>query len=499
MRISAPKWFSQPLDRAAIALIVVLSLLIALLLLSGDRTTPQVRDFSWQHKQVGAADQAFILTFNRPMVQSSVERNLQIQPPLPGKISWAGRRLAYTLSDPVPYGTAFQLQLRDAEAENSTSRLVKPFTGRFRSRDRAFVYLGTSGPEAGRLVLVNLSRNRKRILTPKDLTVAQFKAYPERDRILFSATRRQKQPSPGLDLQLYTVSTGIHVKSPTETPRASQPVGHLEKILDDPDYELLGFDLAPDGQRIVVQRGDRRNLEQPAALWVLESDGSPQLLEGQTGGSFLIAPDSQSLVLAQGQGLSVLPLEPDRAGQPLDFLPQYGTVLSFSQDGAAAALIKYNPDYTRSLFWVTNQGVQKELLRTTGSILEAVFDPRQQRLYCLLTRLLPSTAETEYNEEPYLAAIALDSGQLTPLLKLPGQRDPQISLAPDGSALLLDQTQTTDQPTANPLLTNQGEPILTSRLWLLPLPASKEKSELEFKTLRPQALSFAGYRPLWLP
>lgn len=497
MRILAPKWFSQPLDRAAIALMLGLSLLIALLLLSGDRTTPQVRDFSWQHKQVGAADQAFILTFNRPMVKSSVERNLQIQPPLPGKISWAGRRLAYTLTDPVPYGMAFQLQLKDAESEDSTPRVIEPFTGHFRSRDRAFVYLGTSGPEAGRLVLVNLSRNRKRILTPKDLTVAEFKAYPERDRILFSASRRQKQPSSGLDLQLYTVTTGIQVESPTETPRASQPAGRLEKILDDPDYELLGFDLAPDGQTVVAQRGDRRNLEQPAGLWVLKSDGL-QPLEGQTGGSFLITPDSQSLVLAQGQGLSVLPLEPEQAGQPLDFLPQYGTVLSFSRDGAAAAMIKYNPDYTRSLFWVTNQGIQKELLRTTGSILEAVFDPRQPRLYCLLTRLLPSTAETEYNEEPYLAAIALETGELTPLLKLPGQRDPQLSLAPDGSALLLDQTQTTDQPTANPLLTSQGEPILTSRLWLLPLPTDQDP-KLASKALQPQALRFAGYRPLWLP
>jgi len=499
MRIPAPKWFSQPLDRAAITLILGLSLVIALLLLSGDRTTPQVRHFSWQHKQVGAADRAFTLTFNRLMVQSSVERNLQIQPPLPGKISWAGRRLAYTLTDPVAYGTAFQLQLRNAESEDSASREIEPFTGRFRSRDRAFVYLGTSGKEAGRLVLVNLTRNRKTILTPKDLTVAEFKAYPERDRILFSASQRREQSAPGLDLQLYTVTTGIHLKPPTETPRASQPAGHLEKILDDPDYELLGFDLAPDGQTVVLQRGDRRNLEQPAALWVLESDGSLKPLEGQTGGSFLITPDSQSLVIAQGQGLSVLPLEPEQADQPLDFLPQYGTVLSFSRDGAAAALIKYNPDYTRSLFWVTNQGVQKELLRTTGSILDAAFDPRQQRLYCLLTRLLPGAAETEYNEEPYLAAIALETGELAPLLKLPGQRDPQISLAPDGSSLLLDQTQTTDQPTANPLLTNQGEPILTSRLWLLPLPVGEENPDLGSKALQPQALPFAGYRPLWLP
>jgi hypothetical protein len=44
-------------------------------------------------------------------------------------------------------------------------------------------------------------------------------------------------------------------------------------------------------------------------------------------------------------------------------------VLSFARDGSAAAMVKFNTDYTRSLFLVTNQGLQKELLRTTGSIL----------------------------------------------------------------------------------------------------------------------------------
>ncbi|MEW6497303.1 MAG: hypothetical protein AB1589_33090, partial [Cyanobacteriota bacterium] len=84
---------------------LVLSLLISILLWGGDRTSPYVRDFSWQDKPVGAADSFFILTFSRPMNQTSVEANLQIQPPLPGLISWAGRRLVYTLTNPAPYAT----------------------------------------------------------------------------------------------------------------------------------------------------------------------------------------------------------------------------------------------------------------------------------------------------------------------------------------------------------------------------------------------------------
>ncbi len=45
-----------------------------------------------------------VLTFDRPMDHASVEKNLVIDPPLPGKLSWAGRRLAYTLTSPIPYG-----------------------------------------------------------------------------------------------------------------------------------------------------------------------------------------------------------------------------------------------------------------------------------------------------------------------------------------------------------------------------------------------------------
>lgn len=132
-------------------------------------------------------------------------------------------------------------------------------------------------------------------------------------------------------------------------------------------------------------------------------------MRGQPGGDFLITPDSDSLAIAQGQGLAILPLQPDAI--PLNFLPKFGMVLAFSRDGSLAAMVKFNTDSTRSLFLVTNQGVQKELLRTTGSIFAAQFDPAKQVLYTLLSELIPG--ET-YQEKPYLAAIDLKTSKLTP-------------------------------------------------------------------------------------
>ncbi len=465
--------------------------------LGGDQTLPRVRDFNWQNQQIGAADTTLSLNFNRPMDWDSVTDNLEIRPSLPGKFSWAGRRLAYTLSSPAPYGNSYQLHLAQAQdnlpGEAADPKLMQPFWGHFRSRDRAFVYLGTSGQEAGRLILYNFTRQQKRVLTPKDLVVAEFKPYPNRDRILFSATDRKAQAEGGMYPQLYTVTTGIELNAPGQSSVSGKPAGRVKRILDNRNHQLLAFDLAADGQTIVLQRASRKDPQQSTLLWIMKSNASPKALEDQSGGSFLITPDSQSLVIAQGQGLSVLPLNPSQASQALDFLPQYGKVLSFTRDGGAAAMVKYNPDYTRSLFWVTNQGVQKQLFKTTGSILDAQFDPQQKTLYCLLTKVLPSQKQ-EYNELPYLAKIELKTAKLTPLLELPGPRDLQLSVAADGSGILFDQVVSTSQPATSPVLTEQGETILTSRLWLLPL-LSSDNTEAK----QPQAIPLSGFDPQWLP
>ncbi|MBW4522905.1 MAG: Ig-like domain-containing protein [Scytolyngbya sp. HA4215-MV1] len=499
--------FFQPLDRIAIGLMLILSLMIAGVLISGSHSAPRVRSFNWQDRQIGAEDTAFLLNFSRPMDHASVENNLRITPPLPGKISWAGRRMAYTLAVPAPYGTLYQLQLQGAQDRFLKSgdgrATIQPYTGRFQSRDRAFVYIGVTGEEEGRLVLYNLSQQKKQILTPKNLVVLDFKPYPLSDRVLFAATERQTQAQGLLEQKLYMVTTGIAVYPPdaadaqplpvgwpphSQAPKPVEP-GRVELVLDSKGYQNLKFDLSPDGQTIVVQRVNRKD---PADFgpWILKAGVAPQPLEGQPGGDFLITPDSNSLAISQGQGLAILPLQPN--AEPLDFLPKFGMVLTFSRDGSTAAMVKFNTDYTRSLFLVNNQGLQKELLRTTGSILSAQFDPTKQLLYCLLTTLIPGDT---YREEPYLGVIQLKTSKLIPLLKLPSQRDIQVSLAPDGLAILFDQTVTNSQDTHKPLQDSTGKEIASSRLWLLPLVSLEGKGA----SIQPELLPLSGLHPRWLP
>ncbi|MBD2356346.1 hypothetical protein H6G41_17225 [Tolypothrix sp. FACHB-123] len=493
------KSFIQPIDRVAIAFMLVLSLLIGLLIWHGDGVKSRVRNFTWENQQIGSEDLSFSLTFSRPMEPTSVEENLKIDPPLAGKISWAGRRMVYTLLTPAPYGTNYKVQLETATDKFSQKEGkkggIQPFTGNFRTRDRAILYIGVNPEEKGRLILYNLTQEQKKILTPKDLIVMDFEPFPDGDKIVFSA-RTNTNPDL-LSSQLYTVTTGIS----NNPDKKAQPPGKVDLILDSKEYQNLKFDLSPDGKTIVIQRGKRSNPGE-FGLWIMSPTSdkpgeqpTAKPLKSQPGGDFMITPDSKAVAIAQGQGAAIVSLEGD-TNKPLDFLPQFGLVQAFSKDGAQAAMVKFNTDYTRDLFLVTNQGVQKPLLKTTGSILNCQFDPASPTLYCLLTQLV---SKEEYIEQPYLVAIDLKTAQQKPLLLLPiEQRNVQMSLSPDGLGLLFDQVvaQPLNAPSANVLKTDDGASINSSSLWLMPLLPIADTTTAQIK---PEKLPLDGFAPYWLP
>lgn len=491
----------QTIDKIALIMIFVFFFVIGGLIwgeqLCGEAcpfvSRPEVKEFSWQNQQIGIEDRAFTLTFNRPMDLASIEQNLIVDPSLPGKISWAGRRLAYTLTVPIPYGESYQLQLQGGRERSGTTEqvgaLMDPFLGKFKSRDRAFAYIGTNQTEQGQLVFYNLTQKKKILLTPPTLNVVEFKFYPNSDKILFSAASKNQGIQGLSELQLYQVTTGID----QDLSKPFQP--SIEVLLDNKDYQNNQFDLSSDGETIVVQRLNRKN---PADfdLWMVKNGTQPKRLN-LPGGEFLITPDGQTLAVTKGEGVAIVPLKPDT--EPLDFLPKFGRILNFSADGSAAAMVNFNMEnsrlrYTKSLYYVNNQGIQKELLNIDGSILDCKFNPSGTHLYCLLTQLLPGK---DYQEKPYLAKIDLKTAQVLPLLELPNYRDIHISLSPDGLAILFDQILTTDNPSLNDApVSDAGEAIIGGRLWLL-IPPTTEGTEVTQPDL--EELPLVGFHPQWSP
>jgi hypothetical protein len=498
----------QPIDRVAIGMILGLTLLISILLLTGGSTAPKVRDFSWQDKQIGAEDTAFILTFNRPMNHASVERNLIIEPPLPGKVSWAGRRMAYTILQPAPYGNKYTVKLSGAKERFyglDKGELMQPFEASFQSRDRAFVYIGFAGAEKGRLILVNLTKNQQPLfLTPENLIVMDFEFFPLGEKILFSAVEKQNELPKLIEQQIYTVTTGINYESQGDKLNPLESPGKIEKVLDNSVYQNLKFDLSDDGKIIIVQRVNRKDVSD-SGPWVVELGKSPRPLtnkEGiiQKGGDFLIAPDSKTLVLLQGEGTAILSINPETNTDDLMFLPKFGRVLSFAHDGSIATMVKYNQDGTRSLYIVTNQGSEQEVLRTRpyGNILTAKFDHTKTILYCLLTQVVENAEE--YEEQPYLAAFDLKKNILRPLVILPKQREVNLDLSADGLAFLFDQmvtispTESEQEDSAE----NTKKSTIISRLWLLPLDSKMPEDNSQWE-LQPEELPLTGFNPKWAP
>lgn len=501
------RYLNYPLDQVAWSLAVVLVVSTLLLIALGDHATARVQTFSWQERTIGADNTAFVMTFNRPMDPESVEANLRIAPPLPGRVSWAGRRMAYTLDGPIPYGETFEVTLpeaRDRFFKAGDEPRFEAFAATFQSRDRGIVYIGSQGEETGRLVLVNFSQGGEpTLLTPSNLTVLDFEPYPLGDRLLFSAVSTTDAEAGNFAPILYAVTTGLQPEPPETLAAEDAPIavdtaeaGILTPLLDNNGYQNLAFDLSPNGQVIVVQRINQANPDE-FGPWLLREGETPEPLDTEPGGEFLIGPDNQTLLMLQGQGTAVVPLElagedGQRRTDPLDFLPEFGRIFDLSDDGTAAAMVDFNQNnpeqrFTESLVMVTNQGGETEFLNVTGSILSAQFDPTNRIIYVLASDLLPGE---QYQEQPFLTAVNIETQASLELATFPPQSRVTMSISPDGLAAVI--------AVALPM-GNDGNAELVQTI-LLPFFTTTEGrlSGMPAPT-QLQVLPYVGTLPTWLP
>lgn len=490
LKLSLPalKRLSQ-FDRLLLGTVALLALVIALVLWWGDRSLLRVTQFSWEGKKVGVADRAFVLSFNRPVDRASVEKNLEIEPRLPGKMSWSGRNLFYTLTERPIYGINYQIKLQGAKKSYS-ERPDATFTSPFSTRDRAFAYIGIAPEERGRLLLFDIAQQKKTILTPADLAVTDYAIYPQGDKVVFSAYELADGSEGMSQQQLYTVTTGLEFQGSATSQRA----GKLEVLLEAKDYENQKFALSENGNTLIVQRKNRR-YPSGAELWAIFDGESPTDLN-IPGGDFALAPDGKSVAVSQQGGVTVIPLVGE--GEEPKFLAGYEKSLGFSPEGSKQLLVKNNPDYTRSLVLLEGDGETRELFKSFNPIVSCQFEPREEKfIYCLKTDLvLSETQQGQYQEEPYLSAIDLASGKDFPLLALPNYRDVQMSMSPDGAALLFDQVIAALPNDPKALVMSKGRAIADGRLWLFTLPELPTNQE----TLEeiPEELN-PGFKPQWLP
>lgn len=480
--------FLKRFDQVVLTCLFGLVLLIALLWGFGDRTPTTVETFSWEGKQISVADQTFQLTFNEAVDPAFVAQHLTLDPPLPGKLSWIGKRFFYTLKDLPIYGQDYQLQLSAPEVNENTQPVIEPFLSRFKTRDRAFAYIGTEGTDRGRLILYNLTQQAKSVLTPADLIVLDFDVYPDGDRLLFAAIPRGANNIQVGDQKLYTITTGLNFK-PAHT--TAPPAGQIRQILDATDYQNGKFQLAANGQRIIIQRTNREN-PRDRSLWAIEGQAEPRPL-GVPADDFLLAPNAAVVAVTQQNKLSLVPLT--RNGGAIQAKEAFTKLLAFSPDQTQQLALQ-ETNGSRSLYILDQTGEERLLLQSSTPIVDCHYEPRRaELLYCLKIDQHQSLGQPV--QEPFLSVINLESGNETPLLALPNYQDVRLSVAADGLALLFDQVViAAPTPTAD-LFTDAGLAVEGGRLWLLALPELEAKPQ-NLQPVPPEAL-MPGYKPQWIP
>ena len=123
-----------------------------------------------------------------------------------------------------------------------------------------------------------------------------------------------------------------------------------------------------------------------------------------------------------------------------------------------------------------------------NEIVSCQFDPRSPILYCLASQLVQG------KEQIFLTAIEIATTKVIPLLPLPDRRDTQMSLSPDGLAILIDSVVATGKlPEDGELTTPEGAAIATSNILLLSLPKTLNSP------LPPEQLPLIGFQPRWIP
>jgi hypothetical protein len=365
--------------------------------------------------------------------------------------------------------------------------------------EKMFGYIATEGTNRGRLMVQKMGETTSNTVSPSGYIVKDFRFLPNSQAILFAAVPVTKDLPQILSPQIY--QTNITNGTP-------------KLVLDNKEYQNIKFEISPDGKTMVVHRVSNKNPGE-FGIFAIDLETNKTLQRVSQGGSFAITPDSTAIAVAEDTGVV---LKPFKTGSKFTtFSNKFGRILSFAPNGSAALFEKYNDNYTHDLFMVSVQGLEKKLLTVTGEIQAAQFTSDSQGVYGIVAELAtipkPHNHDHEnhqegdeeeeaagtvgYNSQPYLVAIEVATAKSTKLYKLHQQQGISMTLAADGRSLIYDQVVTDKGTSTTQRLTApDGQSIAQSKLWMMPLPETINKTTTNNT---PQDLKLAGYNPRWAP
>lgn len=370
--------------KVASATALVLAFAIAIVIVHGDRIQAKVNFFNWEGQEILVSERQIVLSFNREMNRDSIESSFKIEPEVDGKFSWVGRKLHYTLSEPLAYGQDYRLTLTGMDQEG---RSMLPFEAEFSSFEKELFYIHAY-EDSRRIVSVDPVYGNPIPQSPEDLFVVDFDFADGGNAIVFLAIESEEITQLGEEgsfPELYWMD--LESKD-------------LRQLTNDPDIINLSMSISPDGEQVALER-----------LELDPKTGAPlsfaQIWHGEISRElekfwyanlypeeFDFTPDSNWLLVLNDQGYSLVPLEIVEAAP--QFLGNFISYHGFSLAGDKLAFLQWKDENafaeTNEVIILHRNGERELHLEEQGELRSLSFSPSGEGFYLALSE--PYTQES---------------------------------------------------------------------------------------------------------
>jgi Tol biopolymer transport system component len=275
-------------DRAVLLTVLGALLLVAALLLRGDRVGVRIAAVYPAEQAANVSVRSGVRVIFSQEMAIGPESALELSPPVPGVTRWDGRTLAFVPAEPLEPGTTYTVTVAAGLESRQGRPFLQPYTWHFETGQSRILHITWDEEDRSQIAVVNPDGRGSRQLTDVRYGVVDFAVAPDGMSIIYAVLREDG----GSDLHLID-SDGAN----------------LREVLDCADAACSGASWLPDGRRLVYER---RNMTVPGV-----PPGPPRLwwLDVQDGQTAPVFQDNQWLGLGarasnSGDWLAyVVPLE----------------------------------------------------------------------------------------------------------------------------------------------------------------------------------------------
>lgn len=178
------------LDRAALAFVAALLVIILLLILRGDQVGVRVTRTAPVDQAQGVSTRAQVaLTFSEAISATAMDGRIQITPPLSGTWRWSGTTAYFVPAGVLQQDTAYTVTVLPGAQSIKGRVMLHGLTWSFHTGHPRVVYLYPA-TDIANLYVQEISQNAaRRRLTDEPLGVYDFAISPDGLRIVYSVTR----------------------------------------------------------------------------------------------------------------------------------------------------------------------------------------------------------------------------------------------------------------------------------------------------------------------